>query len=209
MGLCLSLQPSVCSEHCGAGNIANGLTVRMAFIQHPLCARHVAESYIKLFNPLNSWEVYIIPSLFSKRRNRGLERARDSSKVTRYDSEACVYQPSLTANGTVTERESVLQKLSVHLLLIGGTSGKEPACQCRRLKRNRFSPWVRKIPWRRAWRATPVFLPGKSHGQRSQVCYSAWGCTEADPTKNLARTHTVIWEFPQSKMLHQFSFQIL
>ena len=54
MGLCLSLQPSVCSEHCGAGNIANGLTVRMAFIQHPLCARHVAESYIKLFNPLNS-----------------------------------------------------------------------------------------------------------------------------------------------------------
>ena len=30
-----------------------------------------------------------------------------------------------------------------------------------------FDPWVRKIPWRRKWQPTPVFLPGKSHGQRS------------------------------------------
>ena len=33
-------------------------------------------------------------------------------------------------------------------------------------------PWVRKIPWRRKWQCTPVFLPGKSHGQRSLVGYS-------------------------------------
>ena len=32
--------------------------------------------------------------------------------------------------------------------------------------RHRFNPWVRKIPWRKAWQPTPVFLPGKSHGQR-------------------------------------------
>ena len=31
----------------------------------------------------------------------------------------------------------------------GGTSGKEPACQCRRHKRDRFNSWVREIPWRR------------------------------------------------------------
>ena len=48
----------------------------------------------------------------------------------------------------------------------GGTGGKEPACQCRRPKRRRFDPWVRKIPWRREWLHTPV-LPGESHGQRS------------------------------------------
>ena len=41
-----------------------------------------------------------------------------------------------------------------------GTSGKEPACQCRRHKRLRFDPWVRKTPWKRAWQPTPVFLPG-------------------------------------------------
>ena len=50
----------------------------------------------------------------------------------------------------------------------GSTSGKEPACQCRRHKRCRFSPWVRKIPWRRAWQSTPVFLPGESLGQRNK-----------------------------------------
>ena len=48
----------------------------------------------------------------------------------------------------------------------GGTGGKEPACQCRRPKRRRFDPWVRKTPWRREWLPIPV-LPGESHGQRS------------------------------------------
>ena len=43
-------------------------------------------------------------------------------------------------------------------------SGKESACQFRRCG---FDPWVGKIPWRRKWQPTPVFLPGKSHGQRS------------------------------------------
>ena len=38
-------------------------------------------------------------------------------------------------------------------------------------KRWRFDPWVRKIPWRRKWQPTPVFLPGKSHGQRRLVGY--------------------------------------
>ena len=40
-----------------------------------------------------------------------------------------------------------------------GTSGKKAACQRRRLG---FDPWVRKIPWRRAWQTTPIFLPGES-----------------------------------------------
>ena len=51
-------------------------------------------------------------------------------------------------------------------------SGKEPACQCRRLKKLGFDPWVRKIPWKWRWQSNPVFLPGGSHGQRSLVGYS-------------------------------------
>ena len=51
-------------------------------------------------------------------------------------------------------------------------TGKESACQCRRHRRHEFDPWVRKIPWRRQWQPTPVFLPGESHGQRSQGDYS-------------------------------------
>ena len=34
-----------------------------------------------------------------------------------------------------------------------------------------FDPWVRKIPWKREWLPTPVFLPGEHHGQRSLVGY--------------------------------------
>ena len=49
----------------------------------------------------------------------------------------------------------------------GGTSGKEPACQCRRHKRCGFDPWVGKIPWRRTQQPTAVLLPGESHGQKS------------------------------------------
>ena len=51
-------------------------------------------------------------------------------------------------------------------------SGKDPARQCRRHERRGFNPWVSKIPWRRAWQPTPVFLPGESHGQKSLAGYS-------------------------------------
>ena len=41
---------------------------------------------------------------------------------------------------------------------LGGTSGKGLACQYRGIKRDRFNPWIQKIPWRRKWQPTPVFL---------------------------------------------------
>ena len=50
-------------------------------------------------------------------------------------------------------------------------SSEESACQCRR---GGFNTRIRKIPWRRTWQCTPVFLSGKSHGQRSLMIYSAW-----------------------------------
>ena len=45
-------------------------------------------------------------------------------------------------------------------------SGKESVCQCRGHRRSGFGPWVEKI-WSRKWQPTPVFVPGKFHGQRS------------------------------------------
>ena len=47
-------------------------------------------------------------------------------------------------------------------------------------KRPGFNPWVEKIPWRRKWQSTPVFLPGDSYGQKSLVGYSPWGHQESD-----------------------------
>ena len=56
-----------------------------------------------------------------------------------------------------------------------GSAGKDSPCQCRQCKRHGFDTWVGKIPWRRKWQPTPVFLPGKFHGQRSLAVYSPWG----------------------------------
>ena len=55
-------------------------------------------------------------------------------------------------------------------------SGREPSCQYRRCRRHGFSFWVGKIPWKRKWQPVPVFLPGKSHGQRHLLreIISAW-----------------------------------
>ena len=65
-----------------------------------------------------------------------------------------------------------------------GACGKEFACQCRRHKRHRFDPWVRKIPESRKWQSAPVFLPEKFHGQRSLVGFSPWDCKELDTTEH-------------------------
>ena len=46
-----------------------------------------------------------------------------------------------------------------------------------------FDPWVGKIPLRRAWQPTPVFLTGESHGQRSLASYGPWGCKELGMTE--------------------------
>ena len=97
---------------------------------------------------------------------------------------------SLIKNGTSREKRPIFQpsykkRLPTELLrgFPGGASGKEPACQCRRHKRRGFNPWVGKIPWRRAWQPTRAFLPGESHGQRSLVGYSPWGCKKLDTTE--------------------------
>ena len=73
-----------------------------------------------------------------------------------------------------------------------GTSSKESACQCRRHKRRRFSPWVWKIVWERAWQFTPVVLSGESQGQRSLVSYSPLGHKESDMTEVTWHTHSKI-----------------
>ena len=53
-----------------------------------------------------------------------------------------------------------------------GANAKESACQCRRHKRHKFKPWVRKILWSKAQKYAPVYLPGETHGQRSLEGYS-------------------------------------
>ena len=70
-----------------------------------------------------------------------------------------------------------------------GSDGKETACQCRRQKRRQFDPWVRKIPWRKAWQPTPVFLPGEFHGQRTLTDYRV---TKGQTRLKRLSTHTYL-----------------
>ena len=67
--------------------------------------------------------------------------------------------------------------------------GKECACP---FGRPGLDPWVAKIPWRRKWQPTSVFLPGGSHEQGSLADYSLWGCKELDMTKNMKTKSQII-----------------
>jgi len=66
----------------------------------------------------------------------------------------------------------------------GGASPVTPWYRIRLQCRSQgFHPWVRKIPWRRAWQPTPVFLPGKSHGLRSLAATVHRIARESDTTE--------------------------
>ena len=67
-------------------------------------------------------------------------------------------------------------------------------------KRHGFDPWVGKIPWRRAWQPTPVFLPGEYHGQRKLASYSPWDPEELDMME--ATQHTSM----HSQLINSDSF---
>ena len=85
-------------------------------------------------------------------------------------------------------------------------SGKESAFQCRSCRRHGFDPWVREVPWRRKWQPTPVFLQGKSHGQRSLAGYSPWVHKEYWVTEILGYWVTGYWVTEHSTMLSSFFF---
>ena len=78
----------------------------------------------------------------------------------------------------VAESQTRLKRLSS-----SSSSGKEPVCQCRKGKRCGLDPWVGKIPWRRAWQPTPVFLPGESPWTEEPGGLIVYGVTESDTTE--------------------------
>ena len=81
-------------------------------------------------------------------------------------------------------------KLYIYIIYFRGLpwwlSSKESTYQCRKYKRYRFDPWVQKISWSKKWQPTPVFLPGKYHGQRSLMDYSPQGGKGSDTTEQLS-----------------------
>ena len=77
--------------------------------------------------------------------------------------------------------------LKAHFL--GASLGAQTVNNLPAMRETGFDPWVGKIPWRRDRLATPAFLPGESHGQKSLAGYSPWGCKDSDMTERLTHTH--------------------
>ena len=86
------------------------------------------------------------------------------------------YQPSAILS--LSSPSAIIYGL---VLLTHSSDGKESACNAG----DRFNPRVGKMPWRREWQPTAVFLPGQFHGQRSLAGYSPWGSKTWDTTKQL------------------------
>ena len=80
----------------------------------------------------------------------------------------------------------------------GGSDGKESTCNAGDLGP---IPWVGKILQRRKWQPTSVFLPGKSHGQRSLVGYSPRGCKESDTTERHSFYFSLLRNIPTPQPL--------
>ena len=95
--------------------------------------------------------------------------------------------PKGTLFDSQTERQGPAGKpLSTIIIIKGLPWWPRQQRICLQCRRPGFDPWVKKIPWRREWQPTPVFLPGKSHGQRCLVGYSPWARKESDRTERLS-----------------------
>ena len=91
----------------------------------------------------------------------------------------------------------------------GGVSHEQPACQCRRRKRHRFNPWVRKIPWRRARQPTPVFLSGEPHGQSSLAGYGPQGHKQLETTEATWHHCIMIGQQKNTTILYHQNYQLI
>ena len=93
--------------------------------------------------------------------------------------------PKLLPHILALSSQSIFCKtLEIWLGFPGGSVVKNPPANANRHRRWGFDPWVGKIPWRRKWQLTPVFLPEKSCGQRSLVGYRPQGHKESDTWVN-------------------------
>ena len=121
------------------------------------------------------WSLLVIRHPHHSHRENGQEqKSKLNSSIMNLHTRVADISPCSKGNRQLYQSKTGLP---------GWLSGKESACQSRILKRCGFDPWIRKIPWRRKWEPTPVFLPGKSHGQKSQAGYSPWGHKESDTTE--------------------------
>ena len=102
------------------------------------------------------------------RKSEGGEPGKEEERKREKEREGGRIQRNKEGNGI-----GDLYLINEYIGLPCWVSGKEPTCQCRRCQRRGFDPWVGKMPWRREWQPTPVFLP------RESMDRGAWWTTQS------------------------------
>ena len=130
----------------------------------------------------------LLLNLFPHIQNGNNSRTSEVVLRITYENQVRVRGLRLPALGQAHRKCSIDIRYQVILGLPWWLRGYSVCLEC---GRPGFDPWVGKIPWRRKWHPTPVFLPGESHGGRSLVGYSPWGHKESDTIERL-HFHQVI-----------------
>ena len=153
----------------------------MGYVPEAGCFRHIVGSWemVSLLSTLQNEKSDYKRYFFARKLWTWSSLAEISLKSMRFGASSCSVDKSCPTlcnpMDHSTPRSPVLPYLLEFAQFIfiwgfpGGASSKEPACQCRRHEMQIRS---RKIPWRREWQPTPVFVPGESRGQSSLAGYS-------------------------------------
>ena len=105
----------------------------------------------------------------------------------------------LSSGGTSENQAKFVLDFSVCTASYGGFPGGSVVKNSTAMQetwRPRFDPWVGKKSFLLDWLHTPVFLPGKSHGQRSLTGYSPWGCKESDTMEQVNFSFYFLFQEP-------------
>ena len=113
----------------------------------------------------------------------------------------------IAGRGGEDNKNNLVPEFSIYFNTVGFQEAQwQRSClPMQEVQRRWFESWIRKIPWRRKWHPAPVFLPGKFHGQRNLVGYSAWGHKELDRTEQQA-WHGCIWMLYSWKLRKSFFY---
>ena len=152
--------------------------------------KFISTASVMSYSHLMLWHSLLLPSMFPTIREFSNESAvcirwpkygsfifmiRTSNKYSGLTSFKIYWFDLLTGQGTL---RSLLQHICSWSLTYNELhlwhSGKEASCKCRRLRRHRFIPCIKKMYWKRTWQSTAVFLPGESHEQRRLGDNSPW-----------------------------------